>query len=345
MKPEIHLFIIWENAYKFKDNFIKEINNKTHLNVIGKHEIIWNAFEENLTRFYRKRPVMSDKANRVGRGPFTLVVVEDNSPQYEERSTSKGKEIVNVNIFDLKEQYRKISGPPNDLIHATNNIIESNHDLTLLLGVNCSDYKKTKINKTLNIDIIGHNGWDNISQMFYVLNNTIDYVVLRNWQPLPNDFLLEGHGDIDLLVDNLKDAVYILKANPVFPEKHRVHFKVKINNQQIPFDLRFVGDDYYDINFEKDILKNKQTLRGFNIPNEYYHFYSLLYHAFIHKHNIKDDYKITLSKMTEDYNPQDFTQINAAGILREFLNKHNYKVTKPEPSVRYNEEGVNLING
>ena len=181
--------------------------------------------------------------------------------------------------------------------------------------------------------------------MFYVLNNTIDYVVLRNWQPLPNDFLLEGHGDIDLLVDNLKDAVYILKANPVFPEKHRVHFKVKINNQQIPFDLRFVGDDYYDINFEKDILKNKQTLRGFNIPNEYYHFYSLLYHAFIHKHNIKDDYKITLSKMTEDYNPQDFTQINAAGILREFLNKHNYKVTKPEPSVRYNEEGVNLING
>ena len=119
MKSEIHLFIIWENAQKHKSNFLNKISQK--LDIIGQHNITWGDFEDNLTRFYRKRPVMSDKANRVGKGTFTLIVVEDKSPKYEQRNTSKGQETVNINIFDLKESFRSISGPPNDLIHATNN--------------------------------------------------------------------------------------------------------------------------------------------------------------------------------------------------------------------------------
>ena len=347
MSKETHLFIIWNNSYKHKSQFIKEIDNS--LTILGIHEIQWSyeKFEDNLTRFYRKRPNMSDKADRVGRSEFTLVVVEDTKPDYQNRHTSKGDEVVNINIFDLKEKFRRLSGPPNDLIHATNNEKESNHDLTLLLGINCEDYVKISSEERSsicgNIDLIGHDGWDDISQLFYVLNNTIDYVVLRNWQPLPDHLILDGHGDVDLLVDNLNDAIYILKATPVFPEPYRVHFKVRIKNMMIPFDLRYVGDDYYDINFEKDILKHKVQERGFNTPNHYYHFYSLLYHAFIHKHNIKDDYKILLSSMTDDYTPNDFTPENAANILKQFLSIHNYQVTRAEPSVRYNENGVQLI--
>lgn len=347
MKSEIHLFIIWNNALSYRDQFLNDIKQK--LTVIDTHDITWSAdkFQDNITRFYRKRPDMSDKADRVGRGYFTLVVVKDKRPDYQTRQTSKGEEVVNVNIFDLKEKFRSISGPPNDLIHATNNTIESNHDLTLLLGVNCEDYDNMlpsdRNHLQDNIDLIGHSGWESISQMFYVLNNTIDYIVMRNWQPLPKEFTLAGHGDIDLLVDNLNDAVYILKANPVFPEAHRVHFKVKIGTEHVPFDLRYVGDNYYDINFQKDMLKHKTNIRGFNIPNDYYHFYSLLYHAFIHKHNIKDDYKVTLSNMVENCKPTDFTPEYAAGVLREFLRGHDYSVTRAEPSVRFNEPGVRLI--
>ena len=76
--------------------------------------------------------------------------------------------------------------------------------------------------------------------------------------------------------DNLKDAIYILNAEKVFPEDHRVHFKVKIDNDMIPFDLRFVGDDYYDIKFEKDILNDRIINNGFYVPNDYFHFYSLI---------------------------------------------------------------------
>ena len=349
VKQEIHLFVIWNNAYSVKDEFLLEINKI--LEVIGVHELTWSddAFDNNLMRFYRKRPSMSDKGDRVGRKPFTLIVVKDNNPLYETRHTSKGDEVVNVNIFDLKDKFRKLSGPPDDLIHATNNLTESNHDLTLLLGLNCDDYLKTtwitKIPDKINRNLMGYNGWNNITDMFYVLNNTIEYVVLRNWEGLPDKFLLDGHNDIDLLVDNLKDAIYILNAEKVFPEDHRVHFKVKIDNDMIPFDLRFVGDDYYDIKFEKDILNDRIINNGFYVPNDYFHFYSLLYHAFVHKHNIKDDYKVKLNSMTENYKPEEFTQNNAAIILREFLNNHDYKVTRPEPSVRYNSVGVDLIYG
>ena len=347
MNSETHLFIVWDNASDHRMQIIEDI--KKDLTILGIHDIEWSSakFEENLTRFYRKRPNMADKADRVGRGHFTLIVVKDEKPMYENRHTSKGDEIVNINIFDRKEDYRNRTGPPNDLIHATNNEKETNHDLTLLLGLNCEDYNKLHPEEREciqgDIDLVGHNGWENISQMFYVLNNTIDYVVLRNWQPLPNQFTLEGHGDIDLLVDNLTDAVYILKASPVFPEPYRVHFKVRIKNMLIPFDLRYVGDDYYDINFEKDILKTKVQTRGFNTPNNYYHFYSLLYHAFIHKHNIKDDYKVVLANMSENYLASDFTQDAAADILREFLTKHKYNVTRAEPSVRWNEKGAHQI--
>ena len=121
IKQEIHLFIIWTNALDYRAQIIEDIEKG--LIVLGIHDIDWSAdkFEENITRFYRKRPNMADKANRIGRGYFTLLVVKDENPNYQVRDTSKGQETVNVNIFDRKEKFRKLTGPPNDLIHATNN--------------------------------------------------------------------------------------------------------------------------------------------------------------------------------------------------------------------------------
>lgn len=350
---EIHLFIIWNKAYNYRDKFIKEIGDK--LTVLGIHSVNWSGdkFEENLVRFYRKRPSMTDKANRVGRDNFTLIVVRDDNPNYQNRSTSKGNELVNINTFDLKEKFREESGPPNDLVHATNNTKESNHDLTLLMGVNCKDYydacfgtwsipRKEEITDNL----MGANGWNSVSELFYVLNNTTEYVVMRNWESLPENILHESHGDVDLLVSNLNDVRQILNAVKVFPEEHRVHFKVYVSGEMIPFDLRFVGDNYYDIDFQKDMMENRVlNENGFYTPNQDYHFYSLLYHAYIHKFNIKHDYKLTLSNLTESFDADYFDdESNVAGILRTFLNENGYKIVRPEPSVVYNEKGVNLIN-
>jgi hypothetical protein len=352
-KLEIHLFIIWNNADSHRNKFIKEIDDK--LTILGIHNVNWSEdkFEQNLVRFYRKRPSMTDKANRVGRSDFTLVVVRDDNPNYQNRSTSKGNELVNINIFDLKEKFREdIGGPHNDLVHATNNTKESNHDLTLLMGVNCQDYYSTYFDTSdiprkeeITDDLIGAHGWNSVSELFYVLNNTTEYIVMRNWGSLPENLLHESHADVDMLVSNLNEVKQILNAVKVFPEEHRVHFNVYIDGETIPFDLRFVGDNYYDIDFQKDMLKSKVfNENGFYTPNQHYHFYSLLYHAYIHKHNIKDAYKLTLADLTESMSANYFNdESNVSKILRKFLNENDYKIVKPEPSVVFNEENVRDI--
>lgn len=350
IKQEIHLFIIWNNALDYRAQIIQDIEKD--LVVLGIHDIDWSAdkFEENITRFYRKRPNMADKANRVGRGYFTLIVVKDENPNYQVRDTSKGQETVNVNIFDRKERFRKLTGPPTDLIHATNNEIETNHDLTLLLGVNCKDYIKLSQDGRHqlqgNLNLIGYNGWSSVSNLFYVLNNTMEYIVLRNWESLPNDLLHDTHKDVDMLVSNLTDAKYILNATKVFPEPHRVHYHVTIENEIVPFDLRYIGDDYYDINFEKDMMRTRiLNPGGFYTPNIHFHFYSLLYHAYLHKNGVKDKYKIRLSELSDELTPSYFDdENNIAGIIGKFLKINDYKLVQPEPSVVYNIKAVNLIN-
>jgi len=351
LTPEIHLFIVWHNALEYRAQIIENIEKD--LTILGIHDINWDLdkFEENITRFYRKRPNMSDKANRVGRDYFTLIVVKDENPTYENRHTSKGDEVVNINIFDRKEHFRSITGPPNDLIHATNNIQETNHDLTLLTGTNCKDYlnncKESNIRSEDFGNLVAAHGWKSVSQLFYVLNNTLEYVVLRNWESLPDHLLHDTHKDVDMLVNNLTDASYILNAKKVFPEPLRVHYHVTIQNEIVPFDIRYVGDNYYDINFEKDIM-NTRVLHPnkFYTPNVHNHFYSLLYHAYIHKNGVKDKYKIRLSQLTDELTPNYFNdENNIATLLQTFLKINNYKLVQPEPSVVYNLNAVNLING
>ena len=49
-----------------------------------------------------------------------------------------------------------------------------------------------------------------------MLNNSINYLVLRNHEEFPYNFNLKGHDDIDLLVENLNATVYLTNAKKVF---------------------------------------------------------------------------------------------------------------------------------
>ncbi len=131
MNGEIHLFILWEKARKVENEIVSDIE-KNFL-VLQKTEFDWrDNFAGRISDFYgEKLPPHSNKERHVGRGKFLALVVLDAKPFYRIRRTSRGAKIVNVNMFDSKEMYRKWTGGGHK-VHASNDVQEAEHDLFIL---------------------------------------------------------------------------------------------------------------------------------------------------------------------------------------------------------------------
>ena len=352
MKPELHLFIIWSKSRYIEGRILKDI--KHNFEVVDLCEVSWSNhnFSNNLSRFYGENlPSGSHKERHCGRGPFILVVVRDMRPVYEKRDTSKGVKTVNVNLFDAKSRYRSWSGGGHR-VHATNDLRETYHDLTLLFGMDAQAYFRGDINhiemRRIDRDLVGSDGWNSIEEIFYILNNTINYVVLRNFESLPHNYTMKSHDDIDLLVDNYKEIIHIANATKVFRTRYRVHHQVKIKKEYIRFDFRYVGDNYYDEPWEKEILERRRIHpEGFYIPSTEDYFFSLLYHGLVHKRMLGYDYRKRLVSLAFDI---DMTGVDlelfdrsktVKRLLNDYLERRGYSFTEPtDLSVYYNEEIV-----
>ncbi len=346
---ELHLFILWQRALNLSDYVIEDLSRKFTLLKVAKVSWSPRKFSENLSRFYgQKLPPGSGKEQHCGTGPFLLLVVLDHVPRYEPRPTSKGLDIVNINTFDAKMLYRQWAGGGHR-IHATNNPREAEHDLCLLLGINRTDFLGQNNGawegeiEEIAQDMVGANGWHDLSQLFYVLNSTVNYVVLRNFDSLPHKMPDARHSDIDLLTDNQHELRYITRAIPLFREPYRVLHKVDIGGQQVLFDFRYVGDNYFDPKWASDIL-NRRVFHegGFYVPNAKDHFYSLLYHGTVHKPALSEDYRARLLSLNRELAVPDLDQrlANEAGqksILDQHMRRHGYSYKEPDDlSVYFN---------
>lgn len=357
MQKELHIAIIWENARYKENEIINHISKK--FEIIEKYKIKWKKkfFSKSLSSFYgTKLPRNSHKEKHCGNGEFVLLIFYDNNPKYRFIETSRGNENVNINTFEMKQKLRNLTNGGHK-IHTTNSPKETNHDLTLLLGINYQDYeklinkkldtsdKKKKLISFLPTSVVGVDSWNSLEQLFYVMNNTIDYVVLRNFEKLPNEYRFKEHGDLDFLVANLDEAIFKTQAINVFSEENRVHYKIKVADEYILTDFRFVGDNYYDVIWQKNILKNRiLSQKGFYKPCDEDYFYSLVYHVLIHKLNIADDYPdkiINIFKNLKDYNLEMCNFTSYLYLLEKYLNKNQYKYTKPiDPSVFFDHRYI-----
>lgn len=354
-KSETHLFLIWEYARNKEFDILSDI--ATQFSILNVFDIEWSkeTFATNLTRFYGQNlPSNSHKELHCGKGAFLLIIVEDQNPIYNTRDTSHGQCSVNINMFDKKQLYRSWTGGGHR-IHATDNKFEVNHNLTLLLGINSEDYKKKypgywnqKITK-IATDPPGTKQWDSIKELFYVLNNSVEYVVLRNFEGLPDEYTMKSHGDIDLMTRNPIELKYMVNAKPVFPNSPRVLHYAMVNNEKVLFDFRFCGDNYYDKRWQNDIIENRYlTQEGFYRPNRKDYFYSLLYHALVHKPNIAEDYKQRLPIIANEiglniayHNFEDPNYLNE--LLSKYLKENKYVYTEPNDlSVYLNINNINI---
>jgi len=126
---------------------------------------------------------------------------------------------------------------------------------------------------------------NSLKEFFDVLHDvSFPYVVLRNFDNLPDSVELGPHSDLDLLVYDIDHWIELFpEAKRVYPSP-RVQFRQPIGDSFIQIDVRYVGDGYYPKWFEDKILKDKEKHKnGFFIPSKVDHLVALAYHVYHHR--------------------------------------------------------------
>jgi len=359
------------------DDILNDLKKKFEL--LEVYEVNWSPefFSDNMSRFYGVNlPPGAFKANQHDFGPFLLCIIEDKNPIYGNRETAKGETHVNINTFDAKQTYRSWTGGGNN-IHASNTEEETEHDLVLLLGKNLKDIRNSlpqawngKI-KSIDSDLVGSKGWKNTSQLFYVLNATVNYLVLRNFENISDLHVQNnvwGDSDIDILTNQVEQIRFITNAKKILEEKNQEFHLVMIANNNV---LLHVGEQYYDPKWANDILNRKVlSQHGFYTPNDEDHFYSLLYRGLVQKPMVPDDYierlvslssKLKINNLTREssstaswffsgkLNVNSFGNYSspipydiAIEILDAYMRKMGYEYMPRDYSVFYNSETVDF---
>jgi len=278
-----------------------------------------------------------------GKTPFNMYFITDLKPNYNLRPSSKGNRLVNAAMFDFKKALRTAMGG-GFKIHATDNIQETMEN-QVSLG-QPEEYQKRE--------------FDSLRRVFDVLNfSGIDYVVLRNFEKMPDKVKVDpNHLDVDLLVSDYYEAKRLLDGdNPpsiwsISYEngKYRVVNRVIIEGKRVDFDLRNVGDNYLDKQWQLDILKRREKWMdtGIFVPSKEDHLYSIIYHAIIQKRRISQTYVNVMKSLGK------FTDVQARDkkFLREkldsFMETHGYKMVKPlDLTVGYDTNGgiIEVVGG
>lgn len=351
---ELHLMILWNHARYKQDEILKDL--KTKFQILEQIEIKWNleSVSSNFTRFYGvKLPNRSFKEKECGTGPFLLLLLWDNDPIYDLRKTSHGIERVNTKMFDTKMLYRSWTNGGHK-VHGTTSTSETNHDLTLLLGINYEDYLKKmdfSVCKTsiLNRDLEGCSGWKSKAHLFYVLNNTINYVVLRGSDLFEDRNKNDEHGDIDFLVDGYENFIFISNTKQIWDFPMRPRSELIIGNKTYIFDLWDIRYHYFSKSWQQAMIEDRILVDGIYELNNENKFYSTIYHSIYNKCFIAEDYKL---KLVKEYSERQLeikygqlTEHNMSVLLYyvlvDYMNSKGYKFTVvPEDKHLFTNERI-----
>lgn len=346
------LILIWSLS---RNNFIEKFDTKVsnNLDLSETHSILlWNTNEKIKTKalnILEKYPItikniedinLNGKRLNIDSGgintkkPFTLIIFQDNNPKYNMKKTFTGNQVVNKNLYNIKSDIRgdysnyKVS-------HGSFNTEETREILKNL--------KREHFFK--------RNTFNNINELFNALEN-VNYVVDRSFDEV--HLALNSSKDIDVITDDyykFKNIIGGVNDNSNSLEKNGYNIQniAIVNNKNVKFDIRYVGDNYYDNKWQEDILKRRIKYKNMYIPSELDQLWMLYYHVnYQHRYRKNNKHNSTINKLE-----------NKLGIkankenFNKFMKQNNYKVVIPndkEVSIveKFNtkiSEGKNLKNG
>ena len=342
---EIHLFVIWSKGRYAETDILNDI--KTKFEIIQTFSITWSPYmvHKNFTRFYdTKLPPNSQKEIYAGAGEFKLIVIRDNQPRYDYRVTSKGKFLVNTNMFDAKALYREKTGGGHK-IHGTNDIEEVKHDIVMLLGLSLYDFIKKYDKKNqdrsdiiLAQDLPGTNGWNSFEEIFYVLNECVEYIVLRNSESVSLEYFQRNKGDIDLLVKNRTRCQYVLGDLNCIDSETKEDSKILVKDTFIFFELYEANNHLFDEHYESFLFENRRLKGNIYCLHKELEFYTMLYHALLFHRNLSDKHKKRIESYIQQNKILEGINIDKESLsfaLHEFLRKNDFQFVAPKDHTIY----------
>jgi hypothetical protein len=335
---ELSTFVIWQSGFQFAPEILKRLSLFFDVRFVS--EFFWpdQQVVDKLKAFYPSRDftLKSEKVREIGGGAGILLVatVPRNKPEEADNSLVK----------DFKNQYRR-SG--RNFLHASDNETEAYANFSVATGESQAHFLALKkAPKTLaflerdsspnapKVAQIEKAPVRNIQEAFARLNKYEEYVVLRNWEGFPERPSSVNHSDIDLLVKDRHRAETLLMARPVFLDQRRVYGSVEVGNQLYNFDFRYVGDSYYDMRWQHEMLAARVWHDFFFVLSSRDYFWSLVYHSLVHKGVLSEDYQAKLRAIGAQPNQflsaySSYSVENLYHGLRKFLGSGGYRVTRP----------------
>jgi len=325
---DLRVLVVWNE--KNQNQIEKKIIKNKDLLIMDKIKVRKNFYKDIfkdrifwIDQFYNKK--ISKNTDKL-RYNFYIYIIKSINPIFKLNKMifTKDKRIVDHKIFTFKKKIRKNKL---SIIHISDNFEESKRN-AIFFSKSKNDFPASYFFKTQNI-------FDSKKNFFKSLNKSkeLKYVVLRN-QKNEND-------DIDILVNDFflfkrisdchsyktKNLNFISNSgDPVEDGGFKVSNYIKIKNKIIKLDVRYLGDGYLDINWQKKILNERKLYLGYYIPSKENFIYALLYHIVYHKAFIDDKYKSLLKKFLKlkIVNLNDVTK-----IVDNYLLSKKYKITRP----------------
>jgi hypothetical protein len=351
-KTELHLFCLWKHGIEFSDDVLQKIGEK--FTILQVEDIVWSGHRgvRGMCRFYTNPAwIIFWKYLRCGGVPVRMIVVRDESPCYARRNTNSGEQTVNTKMFDTKMLFRK-QLPNGHLIHATNSSFEFAFNYAVLTG-GAPDGSKLLdaspwdgVIRRRETPCPGTRPWRSLEEFFSVLT-ALDgtWMVLRNFENLPDDCRLGAHSDIDILSDHPQEFIRLAGLRRASWLPFRAVWRARVGDSYVNIDLRTPTDGYYPPAMAEMLLRCTAVHRGIPVPAPEAYFYSLAYHALVHKYNLSDDYSRRLLNMAETLGQKpdegEPTPDFLSRLLREWMTRMNLEFSEPRDlTVAFNRSVV-----
>ncbi len=176
---------------------------------------------------------------------------------------------------------------------------------------------------------------------FDLLNrNEIDYVVLRSYEEMhEKEYFTVLKKDVDILVKDIEKFAEISGIYQKSPDDN-AHYVAFICGELVPIDVQYVGDSYFDVTWQKDMLKHRKRAANGNwfVLSDEDYYYSLVYHYNYHKNNVTNHQLNRLNKMAIQIKMNSGTKEDHLGRLQAFLRNHGYVEKETGDELRENRQ-------